>query len=155
MKLQDLEATSPSQLLGDDPAPLNGPACPEDKSIYLTHDIVPTQVVFPHGDLEILVELWLVLDAPALVFVGPKDWLLAGTPWFCRDDQDLVDLLYFQMEEVWGPEPYSTGDPGVGLAAMSAAISVVRQKLSTVPPASADSSTTGQDGVVIDDLDLV
>jgi hypothetical protein len=155
MKLQDLEAISPSRLLRDDQEPLNGPAYPEDKSIYLTHEIVPTKVVFPHGDLEILIELWLVFDAPALVFAGPKDWLLEGTPWFCRDQQDLIDLLYFKMEEVWGPEPYSTGDPGVGLAAMCAAISLIHQKLSTVPPATALSPTTGQDGMVIDDLDLV
>src|SRR5271169_6742538 len=103
MKLQDLEKRSPSQLLRIDQDPLNGPAYPEDKSIYLTHDIVPTKVVFPHGEYQILIELWIVVDAPALVFVGPNDWLLKGTPWFCRDQQDLIDLLYFKMEEVWGP----------------------------------------------------
>jgi len=147
MKLRDLERLFPSQLLGTDQYPAEGPARPEDKSFYLSHPVAYTEVLLCHGDKRVELELWTVVGANALVFAGPKDWLPEGTPWFCRHDEDLIDVVMVKMDENWD----WVSDPGTSLADMCARIS----RTSTVPPETALSPTTGQDGMVIDDLDLL
>ena len=147
MTLRDLERLHPSQLLGRDQYPSEGPARPEDKSIYLTHPVVYDEVHFCHGDKRVELELWIVVGAEALVFAGPKDWLPGGTPWFCRHDEDFIDVFMVKMDENWD----WISDPGASLADMCARIS----RTSTVPSATALSPITAQHPIELDgDLDL-
>ena len=76
----------------------------------------------------------LMERAEALVFAGPKDWLPGGTPWFCRHDEDLIDVVMVQMDENW--EWISS--PGASLADMCARIS----RVSKLPPATVPSPIT-------------
>ena len=147
MTLRDLERLHPSRLLGPDEYPSEGPARPEDKSIYLTHAVVYDEVLLQHGEKHVKLELWTVVGSEALVFAGPKDWLPDGTPWFCRHDEDLLDVVMVKMDENWD----WVSDPGTSLAEMCARIS----RISTVPSATALSPINGQDDMVIDDLDLL
>jgi hypothetical protein len=147
MTLRDLERLHPSRLLGRDEYPSEGPARPEDKSIYLTHSVVYDEVLFQHGDKRVDLELWIVVGTQALVFAGPRDWLPEGTPWFCRHDEDLIDVVMVKMDENWD----WVSDPGTSLAEMCARIS----RISTVPSATALSPITVQHPIELDGgLDL-
>jgi uncharacterized membrane protein YphA (DoxX/SURF4 family) len=101
MTLRDLERLHPSQLLGKDQYPSEGPARPEDKSVYLDHPVVSTEVLLSHGTKRVWLELWTVVGAQALVLAGPEDWLPEGTHWFCRHDEDLIDVVMVKMDENW------------------------------------------------------
>ena len=152
MTLSELELTSPSQLLGGGRPTTNPPPVAMDRSLYSGHNVVFTKATLRHGGRKVQLELWTVVGAQALVLTGPKKWLPDGTPWFCRDDQDLCDLLIYQMEEVWGSDNYDTGDPGASLNTMCSGIC----RISTMPSVTGLSPTTAPCPIeLIGGLDLV